>query len=189
MISLIVATALSTTSLAAKDYQVEKELIRWTGSMPAKTHEGLLTLKSFNVDITNEGTITALTAVVDMTKIDNTDLKGKSRKKLIAHLTSEDFFYVEKYPTATFVLSEHKDDTLYGNITIRGVSRKIALPAKVSRHPDRGWILTGAFDFNRVEFGVDYQNSGLLGLVNAAKSKLIDELIDVDVLIRITPKR
>jgi polyisoprenoid-binding protein YceI len=182
------ALALTASSLVAKDYEMTSHTIHWTGSMPAKTHEGLLPLKSFDADITDEGKVTALKAVVDMTKINVTDLEGGKRDKLTGHLKSDDFFHVEEYPTAIFILSEHKDGKLHGTLTIRGVSKKIALPVKVSGHSDRGWILAGNFDYNRIDFGVDYQNSGFLGFVNAAKSKLIDDMIDVNVTVKVEPK-
>ena len=185
---LIAAAALSIGSLQAKDYQLADHEIRWTGSMPAKTHEGKLSLKSIDADITDAGKVTALKAVVDMTKINVTDLEGGKRDKLTGHLESDDFFHVKKHPTATFVLSEHKNGKLHGTLTIRGTSKKVALPAKVSGHPDRGWMLVGDFDYNRNDFGVDYQNSGLLGFMNAAKSKLINELIDVSVSVTLKPK-
>jgi len=187
-LAFFAAVGLTAGSLAAKDYEMVEHEIRWTGSMPAKTHQGLLPLKSFDADITDQGIVTALTTVVDMTKINITDLKGKDRDKLTGHLKSDDFFDVEEYPTATFVLNEHKDGKLHGTITIRGVSKKIALPVKVSGHPDRGWILAGNFDYNRIDFGVDYQNSGFFGFINAAKSKLIDDMIDVNVSVKVAPK-
>ncbi|MGZ0655501.1 YceI family protein [Coraliomargarita sp. W4R53] len=185
---ILAAATMLTSSLQAKEYEFAESEIRWTGSMPAKTHEGLISLKSIEADITDEGKVTALTAVVDMTSINVTDQTGKSRDKLTGHLSSKDFFSVEKYPTATFVLDEHKDGKFYGTLTIRDQSKKVALPAKVSGHPDRGWILVGDFDYNRIDFGVDYQNSGFLGFVNAAKSKLIDHMIDVSVSVTLEPK-
>jgi polyisoprenoid-binding protein YceI len=50
-----------------------------------------------------------------------------------AHLRSEDFFFVDKYPEITFVSSKitKKGDSDYdvrGTLTIRGVSREITLP-------------------------------------------------------------
>jgi len=187
-IAVIAVAGLSAATLQAKDYQMTDHTIRWTGSMPAKTHEGLLSLKSLDAEITDQGKVTALKAVVDMTKINVTDLEGKKRDKLTGHLKSDDFFHVEEHPTATFVLDEHKGDKFHGTLTIRGVSKKVALPAKVSGNPDRGWILAGDFDYNRNDYGVDYQNSGFLGFMNAAKSKLIDEMIDVSVSVRLKPK-
>ena len=187
-ITLIAALGLSVGALQAKDYVMTDHDIRWTGSMPAKTHEGLLPLKSFEADITDAGKVTALTAVVDMTAINVTDLEGKKRDKLTGHLKSDDFFHVAEYPTATFVLEEHKGDQFNGTLTIRGVSQKVTLPARVSGHPDRGWILSGNFEYDRNDFGVDYQNSGFLGFIGAAKSKLIDDMIDVNVSVRLEPK-
>lgn len=187
-IALIAALGLSAGALQARDYQMTDHTIRWTGSMPAKTHEGLLPLKSFEADITDQGKVTALTAVVDMTKINVTDLEGKSRDKLMGHLRSDDFFDVEEYPTAIFVLDEHKGDKFHGTLTIRGVTKKVALPARVSGNPENGWILAGDFDYNRIDFGVDYQNSGFLGFIGAAKSKLIDNMINVRISVRLKPK-
>lgn len=184
----ITSVGLASATLQAAGYKLTEHDIRWSGSMPAATHEGKLNLKSFEAEVSNDGTVTALTAIVDMTKINVTDLKGGKREKLTGHLESEDFFHVSEFPTATFVLDEHKDGQFHGTLTIRGVSKKVALPAKVSGHPDRGWILSGDFDYNRIDFGVDYQNSGLLGFMNAAKSKLINELIKVSVSVTLQPK-
>lgn len=49
------------------------------------------------------------------------------------HLRSEDFFFVEKYPTITFVSASitaagGSDYTVTGDLTIRGVTKRIALP-------------------------------------------------------------
>ena len=182
------ALGLSVGSLQAKAYELSDQDIKWTGSMPAKTHEGQLKLKTLDVDITDEGKVTALKAVVDMTAINVTDLEGKKRDKLTGHLESDDFFHVEKHPTATFVLDEHKGNAFHGTLTIRGTSQKVTLPARVSGNPENGWILAGDFDYDRNDFGVDYQNSGFLGFIGAAKSKLIDDMIDVSVQVRLKPQ-
>ena len=182
------ALGLSNGALQATPYELSEQDIKWTGSMPAKTHEGQLTLKSLDVEITDEGKVTSLKAVVDMTAINVTDLEGKKRDKLTGHLESDDFFHVEAYPTATFVLDEHKENAFHGTLTIRGTSQKVILPARVSGDPDRGWLLFGDFDYDRNDFGVDYQNSGLFGFIGAAKSKLIEDMIDVSVQVRLKPK-
>jgi|GEM_PF-2940506 len=64
-IAIIAAVGLSAATLQAKDYEMTDHTIRWTGAMPAKTHEGLLPLKSFQAEITDEGKVTSLKAVVD----------------------------------------------------------------------------------------------------------------------------
>lgn len=172
------ATLLIGGPLMGADYQLEKHRIQWSGSMPAKTHTGLLTPKDFDVAITDDGKIESLKVVLDMNSIDVTDLEGKSRGKLIKHLSSEDFFFVEKHPTATFSLQQYQDGQLHGSVTIRGVSKHIAIPVTVKSHGDGGWILSGAFTFNRQDFDVNYQNGGLFGV---AKDKLIRDAVELDI--------
>lgn len=186
LLAVALSLGFTTNALTASNTgKLPEHEIRWSGSMPAKSHEGLLSLKDFKAEISPDGAVQSLTAVVDMTKIDVTDLSGKSRDKLTGHLKSDDFFDVANHPTATFELKEHRDDHLHGTLTIRGVSQDVALPAQVSGHPDRGWILAGKFSFDRMQYGVDYQNKGILGFLNAAKSKLIDDLIAVEVSIKL----
>ena len=182
--SLITASSI----LSAKEYTLTEYEIRWAGSMPAKTHEGLLSLASLQANISDSGKVNSLSAVVDMSSINVTDLKGDDRDTLTEHLKSDDFFHVEKYPVATFELQEHKDNQLHGTITIREVSKDISIPVRVSGDPNRGWMLVGDFEYNRKKFGVDYQNSGFLGLFNAAKSKLIRDAIDVSISLTLTPE-
>jgi len=178
---------MASATLSAKSYKLAEYEIRWTGSMPAVTHEGLLSLASFEADITDAGKVESLKAVVDMTRINVTDLEGDDKEKLTGHLKSDDFFHVEEYPVASFDLKEHKDEQLHGTITIRGVSKEISLPVRVSGNPERGWMLVGNFEFNRKDFGVDYQNTGFLGLFDAAKSKIIRDAIDVSVTLTLVP--
>ncbi|MFW6353995.1 MAG: hypothetical protein ACOC3I_06370, partial [Verrucomicrobiota bacterium] len=54
---LALALLLLGAPLTAADYRLEEHTIRWTGSMPAKTHTGLLTPQSFAASIADDGTI------------------------------------------------------------------------------------------------------------------------------------
>lgn len=55
--------------------------------------------------------------VVDMRTITNIDFKDPGyNQKLVGHLKSDDFFGVEKFPTATFKVTESsKFDVRYGS--------------------------------------------------------------------------
>lgn len=146
--------------------------------MPASTHTGLLTPQDFALEISDKGTVESLRVVLDMDSIDVTDLEGGKRDKLMEHLRSEDFFHVEEYPTARFVMDEHRDGELLGTITIRGISKPFSIPVKVHGHVDRGWILSGTFTFDRQDFNVNYQNSGFFGV---AKDKIIRDDVELDI--------
>ena len=177
-----VLLALAGGTLNASDYELEDHRIAWSGSMPAATHTGLLSPQDLDIEITEDGKIQSLKVVLDMDSIDVTDLKGGKRDKLMGHLRSEDFFFVEKHPTASFDLEQHADGKLHGTITIRGISKPMTLPVEVHGHPDRGYILTGRFTFDRQDFEVNYQNGGLFGV---AKDKLIRDEVELDIELKV----
>ncbi len=182
---LLAALAAPLVPLSAESYVLEKHRIAWSGSMPAKTHSGLLTPKNLDISISADGTVESLYTEIDMDSIDVTDLEGKNRDKLMAHLRSEDFFFVEKHPAAEFTMDEHRDGALHGTLKIRGIAMPVSLPVEVRGHPDRGWILSGQFGLNRQDFDVNYQNSGFFG---TAKDKLISDTINLDIEITVKPE-
>ena len=160
------------------EYTVEDHSIRWTGSTPVKSHTGLLSPSELAVSLTDDGKIESLKVVLDMNSIDVTDLQGRQKNRLTDHLISEDFFHVEKYPEATFIMKEYKDGKMHGTISIRGVPKSIAIPVTVSGNPNKGWNLSGKFAFNRQDFNVNYANAGIIGI---AKDKIIDDDIVLEI--------
>lgn len=172
---LVAGTTAVAGNLALTDHE-----IRWSGSMPIKTHVGTLSPESVEASLGDNGGLEALTVVIDMTSIANEDIdKEKPRAKLEGHLRSEDFFHVDEHPTATFAMDHFDGQRLKGTLTIRGVSKEVALPASWGGHED-GYRLTSDFTFNREDFNVDYQNSGLFGV---AKNKLIAPEVGVEVVL------
>jgi hypothetical protein len=164
---------------SAELLHIESHRIQWTGSMPAQAHHGLLTPQNIELSINENGTIEKLHAVMDMGLIDVTDLKdGKMRDKLIAHLKSDDFFAVTSHPTAEFVMESHEGQMLSGKLIIRGIEKPLQIPVDLKRSNNGGWSLSGAFEFNRHDFDVKYQNKGLF---STAKDKLIRDEIQVEV--------
>jgi len=73
------------------------------------------------------------------------------------HLKTEDFFFVEKYPTICFKsLSITKTATGYeteGNLTLHGVTKKIKIPF-VETTQDGKKVLTGKFTVNRFDYNL-----------------------------------
>lgn len=185
IIFLLFFVSIFSSLASAKEYQLAKHSIRWTGSMPTQTHTGLLIPKSSKITIDDNGLVEHLEVALDMSSIDVTDLEeGKMRKKLINHLKSEDFFYAEKYPVSRFVLKQHKDSKLVGEIEIRGVTKPITIPVEVTGDASQGWTLRGNFDFDRQDFNVNYQNGGFFGV---AKDKLIRDEVNLNIVLKVTP--
>ena len=83
-----------------------------------------------------------------------------------AHLRSEDFFAVDKYPTITFVSTSvtprGKDAfEVAGNLTMRGVTKAIVLPVAYLGKATDPWgnqkvAFEGEITLNRKDFGLNW---------------------------------
>lgn len=118
-------------------------IIKWTGKKVAGSHNGTIKIQSGQLQ-TQGKTITDGEVVINMNSIQNEDLKDKeSNQKLVGHLRSDDFFSVEKNPTATFDITridagEKEDDAIItGNLTIKGKSEEISIPVKTTFSDDK----------------------------------------------------
>lgn len=112
----------------------------------------------FTVKLTTaaDGSPTALAVTV---AIDSLDTKDKDRDSA---LRSADLFDAKIFPGATFVASrfqraaEGRYDAL-GKLTIRDVTRDVTLPLALTAAPvggPPGWLLAGAIEINRLDYGV-----------------------------------
>ncbi len=82
------------------------------------------------------------------------------------HLRTADFFEVSKYPEIVFESQkiEQTDDglVLYGNLTIHGISREVAIPFKVTGkrvdEKESRFVIgfSGSLTLNRRDFGINY---------------------------------
>lgn len=132
----------------------------WKGNMVGiKVHEGTVGIASGSLS-TENGVITGGEFVIDMTNIiptdNNYDEADYSREKLVAHLTSEDFFAVEANPTAAFKVTGMTEGVLNGELTVRGVTAPAAVTVTEVVEADATITASGTLTFNRKDFGVNF---------------------------------
>jgi polyisoprenoid-binding protein YceI len=88
-----------------------------------------------------------------------------NNEKRDAHLQSEDFFDVEKYPNMTFKSTSFKKAgksyVIEGNLTIRNTTKKVSIPFTVDGVIDSPWKkgveimgVTGSTSIKRNDYGV-----------------------------------
>jgi len=95
--------------------------------------------------------------VIDMASI------YSDAEKLTTKLKSDEFFDVEKYPTATFIATSLKTESgpsnathiLTGNLDLHGVEKSINIPVKVTKDAEKIHILADFF-INRFDFNIEY---------------------------------
>jgi polyisoprenoid-binding protein YceI len=101
----------------------------------------------------------SIQATVDATSIDTREPQRD------AHLKSPDFFEVEKYPTLEFASTRIEGDagsfTIYGNLTIRGVTREVALKTEFEGRAADPWGgqrigYSASTTINRKDFGLGW---------------------------------
>ncbi len=139
---------------------VANSKVNWIGKKITGEHSGTISLSSGEFTVTNE-VISKATFVIDMNSIKDVDLTDEGYKaKLEGHLKSDDFFGVEKFPKATFVIEKvakiQKGNTfIRGTITIKGVSQPIEIKAVITSTPE-GYRIYANFSIDRTKFGLKY---------------------------------
>lgn len=146
----------------AKDnYKVntQESTVEWVGKKVTGQHNGVISLEGGRLEM-EDGQLVGGIFTIDMTTIEDTDLSGGSKEKLEGHLKSDDFFGVEKYPTATFVITKAVPQgpgkyKIVGNITIKGKTEEIQFPATIEEK-DGKIVATADLSIDRSKFDVKY---------------------------------
>jgi polyisoprenoid-binding protein YceI len=159
---LIALVTVQATQAQLKKIKPLSSSIQWTGKKVTGQHEGtinfldgILTFKS--------NKLVAGTFTVDMKSISTTDLTGEYKDKLDGHLKADDFFGVEKFPTATLVFKKvtpvnASTYTVVADLTIKGKMNPVTFTLVTSA--------TGAtanVKINRAKYDIQYGSETFLG--------------------------
>lgn len=184
------------TSSTGSSYTVDPATskIEWKGYKVVKSentsHIGFVTLESGELTA-KDGKLESGKFVADMSTLTSEDLKNDAEQleKLNGHLKSADFFNVEKFPTASFEITEITDapagsdynTVLDGNFTMKGITKPVSFNANVKVSETSVSIATQPKDLNREDFGVKFQMPVANGLIK--------EEITIQILVNANPKK
>lgn len=181
VLSIVLLTSIQSFSQKVTTDPV-KSKIHWTGKkIVGNSHNGELKLKSGVLELKNDQ-ITKGSFVVDMNSMTNLDLEDKDyNAKLIGHLKSDDFFSVEKYPTATFNVKKstkftNGKATVTGDITIKGTTKLVT--AVVTKGSDNTY--STRLELDRSQFDVRYGSNSFFDNLG---DKAIDNIFVLDITI------
>jgi polyisoprenoid-binding protein YceI len=165
----------------SNSYAVQPQLstLGWVGKKVGGQHAGTVALKDGAVQVKGNqivgGTFTFDMAAIKVTDLTDPEWNGK----LVGHLKNDDFFAVDKNPTATFVITSIKpikadaqgnNAQITGNLTIKGKTNPVTFPAKVGVK-DGVASASGVATVDRTKYGVQYGST----LFGAAADKAIDD--------------
>lgn len=185
---LLVLTSLIASVSWAEIFKIDtkESKVLWSATKKlGEGHSGEIQVKSGEIKTDKKNTVSTANIVVDMKTIGNTDLKEKPdvEKKLIGHLSSDDFFKVEKFPESTFKLASvtpkagSKDEyTVKGDLTMLGKTNPIEFPAKISL--DKKTLKAeGKISIERLKWGLQYGSGNIFKTLTA--DKIINDTFDL----------
>jgi polyisoprenoid-binding protein YceI len=137
-----------------------KSLINWTGKKITGTHTGTIQLAGGNLEMEDDK-IVGGSFDIDINSILITDIEDPDTNAQFAgHLFSDDFFAIDKFPTAHFIINNVTP--LNGNIskvdgllTIKGITHAVSFDAKVDVQGNTVSAV-GEIIVDRTKYGIKY---------------------------------
>ncbi|MFD0931163.1 YceI family protein [Psychroflexus salinarum] len=170
-LTVILTLVAFTNTIEKKKVNIKESTIQWEGEKLTGSHEGTIDLKD-GFFLMENGELVGGEFTADMTTIDVTDLEGDNRDKLMGHLRSDDFFGVDKYETAKFVIKTvAKKGNVYGvsgDLTIKGKTNPIAFDMKMNENS-----ATTNLTIDRTKYDVRYGSNSFFD--NLGDKAIYDE--------------
>lgn len=161
----------------AQKIDTEKSTVNWKGYKVTGEHAGTIGIQNGSLEFT-DGALTGGSFEIDMTSLTVTDLSGGMKGKLEGHLKSADFFGVEKFPTATFVITKAYpkgtpgDYKILGNLTIKESTKEIKFYASV-KEVEGASVASAKITIDRTDFDVRYGSGNFID--NLGDKTIYDE--------------
>lgn len=171
LLILFLASSFTREPATENIYTVDtgKSTLKWSGYplFSFGEHNGTLALTKGSIKILNSE-VTGGSFEIDMTSMRNSDMEeDNGGSSLVNHLKSDDFFSVDKFPTAYFTITSSKKTEnpgpgdpnveLMGELTIKGIKNMLKFPAIVTI-TDTMIKATAKFKFDRTKWGVRYES-------------------------------
>lgn len=158
----------------------EQSVLIWNAKKVGGEHTGNIKLSKgefvFDGKKLTSGNFTA-----DMTTI--TENKGSER--VVTHLKNDDFFAVDKNPTATFKITKlapisgaaagQPNYTITGDLTIKGTTKPITFPAAVKLDGENVEA-SAKLTVNRLDYDIKYRAA----VIGTAADKIIEDTFSLD---------
>ena len=108
-------------------------------------------------------------------------------------MKSQDFFFVDSFPTAVFEIVEVLDpseatkySTVTGNLTLRGTTNSITFPADVVVGEEGVKFMAPTFSIDRTLWGAKFHDRDDATIAESLKDDLIDHSIELTIKVKAT---
>ncbi|WKN30066.1 YceI family protein [Porifericola rhodea] len=157
--TVVLASFTNPEKVTSYEVDAKDSKLIWTGRKVTGEHTGTIQIKDGNLEVDNNKLVGGQ-FFIDMTTIETTDLEGEYKTKLDGHLKSDDFFGIEQYPTAKFVITKAKvkkgnQYNITGDLTIKGITEEVSFPATV-KVSDSEVVADATIVVDRSKYNVRY---------------------------------
>ncbi|RZJ79797.1 MAG: YceI family protein [Flavobacterium sp.] len=147
---------------------VTKSTVNWEGKKFSGAHTGSIALTSGNLQFNGKKLVQG-GFIADMTSIKTMDGE-KPSPNLDKHLKNDDFFGVEKFPAANFVIKKVEgagtDVKITGDLTIKGKTNSITFPAKLTWNADKTvTAVAEKVTVDRTKYGIEYKSKSIFSSI------------------------
>ena len=169
--------------------------VAWRGfkTYVQSEHLGTVNVQEGTFEVA-DGKLVGGTITIDMNSITCTDLEDEGKRGYLeGHLKSQDFFFVDSFPTAVFEIVEVLDpseatkySTVTGNLTLRGTTNSITFPADVAVVEDGVKFMAPTFSIDRTLWGAKFHDRDDATIAESLKDDLIDHSIELTIKVKAT---
>ena len=169
--------ALAFTTANDPEYKVDPQQskLSWIGRKVTGEHSGNIAIADGKLNW-NGKSLSGGSFEIDMTSITNTDIADATyNQQLVGHLKSDDFFATEKFPKASFVITNVKplsknQSQITGTLSMKGVSKEVQFPATIQVQGNK-LTATAKILIDRTQYNIRYGSGNFF-------DKLGDKAID-----------
>ncbi|MGD0341676.1 MAG: YceI family protein [Bacteroidales bacterium] len=160
----------------------EKTTLQWLGEKVMGQHTGTINLKDGWLTMNNNQIVSG-EFNIDMASIK----ESESNQMLERHLKSDDFFGVEKFPTAKLILTgsdsfDKGSAVVRGSLTIKGVTNPIEFRALAQKKDEGTWFFANIV-VDRTKFNIRYGSGSFFD--NLGDKAIYDEFkVKVNLLVK-----
>lgn len=163
------------SSKASVTYNLDStsSTLQWEGyeglSLGKSEHNGSLIIKSGTITVQNKLPVAGkFSMAINSLKVADIPVEKSSNAKLVKHLLDVDFFDAAKFPEASFEITNAVANgtdsiNITGNLTLKGVSKSITIPAATKVSDAVFTATTPKFYINRKDWGMFYKSENSFG--------------------------
>ncbi|WP_196886118.1 YceI family protein [Aureivirga sp. CE67] len=155
----------------------KKSVLDWEAKQISGGHTGIFPISKGLLELQNQK-ITKGTFEFNIKDLEVTDMEKEDEDyvEIYNHLIDPDFFEAEKFPKATFQITNFSDGMLTGNLKMRGIENEISFLVQIKKENEHLILTSNAFYIDRTQWKIGPKSEKLFSLTELMDSTIKDKV-------------